>query len=203
MAAMMRERMVRIGNADFGIRANAAFAAEHHGGDACQVGLERDRLQIEHQLHIIAVLERNAGGLLGRRRDRIFLRGGDAHFDLADAGEILDPSCAGRPRPSSVIRRCASSRVWSRMLLRYSARRARTSAGRLGSTVPNSRSNTDRGFTSTGERRVRHSSRRGCWCRRSSNRYRSCPPCANPRSRAAATERASPSRSAAPRSGRR
>src|SRR5947207_967176 len=36
MPAMMRERMVRIGHADFRIRTNAAFAAEHHGGDARQ-----------------------------------------------------------------------------------------------------------------------------------------------------------------------
>ena len=50
---MMRQRMVRIGYADFGIRANAAFPAEHHGGNARQIGLERNRLQIEHQLHIV------------------------------------------------------------------------------------------------------------------------------------------------------
>ena len=55
---------------------------------------------------------------------------------------------AAAPKP--VMRRCASSRVWSRMLLRYRARRARASGDRFGSAVPNNCSKTDRGFTATG-----------------------------------------------------
>src|SRR5688500_1540915 len=61
---------------------------------------------------------------------------------------------------SSILRRSEAPRsattlpvlslVRSRMLLRYRARRARTSGDRLGSMVPNKRSNTDRGFTSGG-----------------------------------------------------
>src|SRR5438046_6363978 len=87
MAAMMRERMVRIGNADLRIRANAAFAAQHHGGDAGEIRLECDGLQIEHHLYVIPVLEGNSGGLLGGRRDGVSLGGGYTHFDLPNAGE--------------------------------------------------------------------------------------------------------------------
>ena len=70
---MVGQRMVRIGDPDFRISADASFPAQHHRGDACQVGLKRDHLQIEHQLHVILVLERNAGGLVRRRCQWIFL----------------------------------------------------------------------------------------------------------------------------------
>src|ERR1700733_5658303 len=52
------------------------------------------------------------------------------------------------PRSASSLREL--SWVRSRMLFRYSARRALVAGSRLGSSVPNRRSKTDRGFTSGG-----------------------------------------------------
>ena len=114
MAAMMRQRMVRIGNADFGIGAHAAFAAEHHGRDARQVGLERDRLQIEHQLHVVAST---------RTECRTACRSAASIGSFSDAAirisisrmpvrysSILRRSAA----PKSGIKRCACSRASGR-----------------------------------------------------------------------------------------
>src|SRR5262245_10161558 len=89
MAAVVRQRVVRVGDANLRVDANAAFAAQHHGGDAGEVGLERDGLQLEHQLDVGGIVERDAGRLLVRRRHRIALACRDLQLDLADAGEVL------------------------------------------------------------------------------------------------------------------
>jgi len=60
MAAVVGERMMRVRNSDLGVGSDAAFTPQHHGGDAGDVRLEGDRLEVEHQLHVLGVLERNA-----------------------------------------------------------------------------------------------------------------------------------------------
>ena len=45
VVAMVRQLMVRFGDADLIVTADARFAADHHGDDARQVGLERQGLQ--------------------------------------------------------------------------------------------------------------------------------------------------------------
>ena len=62
--AMVRERMMRIRDANLRVRAQAAFAPHHHRDDPRRVGLERDDLQIEHQVHVVTVLRRDAGRLV-------------------------------------------------------------------------------------------------------------------------------------------
>src|SRR5437868_3477784 len=74
MPTMVRERMVRVGDADLGIGTHAALAPQHHCRNACQVGLKRDRLQIEHQLHVLPVRKWDSRRLLQRRLYRILLR---------------------------------------------------------------------------------------------------------------------------------
>ena len=53
VAAMVRQRMMRVGHADFRVSTTAAFAADHHRRNSGEIGLECDRLQIEHQLHVL------------------------------------------------------------------------------------------------------------------------------------------------------
>ena len=61
----MRRRVERFRDAEHRERPVAHFARHHERGDAGDVGLERDRHQVEHQLGVLLVIVRNAAG---RRR---------------------------------------------------------------------------------------------------------------------------------------
>src|SRR5262249_57006573 len=89
MTAVVSERVMRVGNADLRIGADASLASHHHGRNAREVRLKTDYLKIEHQLYIILVLERNAGRLFRKRCDGIAFRGCDLRLHLSDPGEIL------------------------------------------------------------------------------------------------------------------
>ena len=51
---------MRFGHADLGVGALAGFASKLEGDDSSDVSLERQHLQVEHQLGVIAVTNRNA-----------------------------------------------------------------------------------------------------------------------------------------------
>ena len=82
---------MRIGHADLGIRAQAALAAEHERRDARQVGLERDRLHVEHQRRVVGEEHRHAARHLevGRHLARVALGDLDAALDLAHRCEVF------------------------------------------------------------------------------------------------------------------
>ena len=111
MAAMMSERMMRIGNADLRIGADASFAAQHHGRNAREVRLKGDRLKIEHQLHIILVLERNPRRFLRRRCHRIASPRLQSSISTSRMPVRYSSILRRSAGPRSTIRRWASSRV--------------------------------------------------------------------------------------------
>src|SRR5437660_1709539 len=53
--AVMRKRMMRIGHTDLRISAIAGFTRELEGDDACDIALESQDLQIEHQSNVVGV----------------------------------------------------------------------------------------------------------------------------------------------------
>lgn len=90
MTAVVSEGVVGVGDADFRIDADAAFAAHHHGGNAGEVGLEGDDLKVEHEADIVAEEEGDAARFFsGRDGNRILLGFADTLFDFADRGEIF------------------------------------------------------------------------------------------------------------------
>ena len=60
IAAVVRQRVVRIGDADLRIGAIAGLARELERDDARDVALQREHLQVEHQLRVIGIRGRHA-----------------------------------------------------------------------------------------------------------------------------------------------
>ncbi len=137
------------------------------------------------------------GGWIGSFSD-----GGDALFDFPDIGEVLIHSAAvggskGGHRLSAYRRgtdrecfcdteragRAPAGKGWDRQCRRAARKR---SADLLRPAAAN-----------------RDLSTTGCWCRRSSSRCRSCPPCGNPRSRSAEKRRGLSQPQSAPQPDRR
>ena len=91
VAAMVGERMVRVGNADLGIALQAPLASDHHGRDAREVGLEGHHLEVEHQLDVLGERRGDAGRLLDARRElgAFLFRPLQPPLDLPDRVEVL------------------------------------------------------------------------------------------------------------------
>ena len=58
IAAVVRQRMVRFGHADLGVRAVARLARQLERDHARDVALQRQHLQIEHQPRVVGVRRR-------------------------------------------------------------------------------------------------------------------------------------------------
>ncbi len=198
----MRRRVMRIGDADFGIAAIARFARELERDDAGDVPLQREHLQVEHQLRVIFVGRRHANRAIeiGQRVvERLRFGLLYAALDLAHGIEIFGHLGAiGRAELSLQARdvlahpveqagplaerRCAAPR---------SCRPRRTGARtRRADALPRAAASS---ATTT----------RGCSGRRRRSRCRTAPPLPSGPSPARATAAASPDPSAARRSGRR
>ena len=80
-----------VGDADFAIGARRAFARDQERQHARQVGLERDRHHVGHQLEVLGEIRRNAVRLVHVRIDLrvVLFRLFDLPLDLADRGEVL------------------------------------------------------------------------------------------------------------------
>src|SRR5258706_4291591 len=89
--AMVRERMMRVGDADLRIDPHASLAAEHQGRNTSQVGLKCDNLKVVHQLRIIRKSYWYTGGLFDRPRHPpgIFLSGLDSALALPDRRHVF------------------------------------------------------------------------------------------------------------------
>ena len=90
VATVVGEGVVRVGDFDLGVGTDAAFAADHHGADAGEVGLEGDGLEVEHQLDVVGKDEGDAGGFIevGELAGVLF-HGVHALFEVADGGEVF------------------------------------------------------------------------------------------------------------------
>ena len=144
IVAVMRQRMMRIGNADLRIGAVAGFARQLKRDDARDVALQRQQLQVEHQSGVVGVGRRHADGPI-EIGQRIVRRVGlgllNAPLDFADRVEILaDP--ARSAGPSVFLSRASSSVTESSRLARFFSA-ARRSA--MLPPSPNRLSNTIRG----------------------------------------------------------
>ena len=90
IVAVVRHRVMRLGQANLGVWAIHVFASHHQRADTCDVRLERQHLQVEHQLDVLLEGFGHAGRLLGQCKvpvGRFGLR--DALFDVANGVEIL------------------------------------------------------------------------------------------------------------------
>ena len=150
LVLMVRQRMVRVRDADLRIRAAADFAREHEGADAGQVGLVGQRQQVHHQLGVLAVVARHADRLIDDRQlpGALLLGHLDAPLGVADRLEVL-VELHLVARTDGLPRRSMSSPTKSRTLLSRVIRSSRAAWSVL-PLVPNSRSNTARGSFSIG-----------------------------------------------------
>ena len=91
LVLVMRQRVVRVGDADLRIGVSADFARQHEGADPGEVGLVGQREQVHHQLGVLGVVGRHADRLLDHRQlARVLLLGHlDAALDVAHRLEIL------------------------------------------------------------------------------------------------------------------
>src|SRR5713101_7241693 len=82
---------MRGGHAALAVDTDATFTSAHGGGDACEVCLKGDDLEVVHQLHVVGEGDGNSGGLLDTGRDGAIVGfgDGDALFNLADRVEIF------------------------------------------------------------------------------------------------------------------
>ena len=113
---VVRHRMVRVGHADLGIALGALLAADQIREHAGDVGLERQRLEVEHEAGVLGERIRNAHGtgealgevaFVGLRLDPL-----NPAFDLADRVEILaDAAPVAGPEPPLEPRHVLADRV--------------------------------------------------------------------------------------------
>ena len=83
--------MPRLRDADLRIGAGVLLLSHHERDHPCQVGLESQELQVEHQLQVVLELVRDALGLLHERQFHVELRlrNLDAPFDVPNGLRVL------------------------------------------------------------------------------------------------------------------
>src|SRR5216684_1096750 len=91
IAAVVRQRMMRLGNADLGISSRAGFASELKRDDPGDVSLQSQHLQVEHQARVVRISGRYAEGAvqIEARIGRLGLRLLNAALHFANRVEIL------------------------------------------------------------------------------------------------------------------
>ena len=123
VAAVVRQVVVAVGDADGPVAAVAAVVGEDERGDPRQVALERQREQVAHQPEVLLVVGRDAERPRVLRPAEVDRGPGavDPLLDLADAGEVLvelaavggaerRPGAVGRPRRRSRGCSCGADR---------------------------------------------------------------------------------------------
>ena len=88
---VVRERMVRVGHADLGVGAHAGLPHHQEREDACEVRLERQGLQVKHQLDVLLERGGNADRTIDEWQFPLHLLLGLVHaaFDVAHGVQIL------------------------------------------------------------------------------------------------------------------
>ena len=150
IVAVVRERVMRIGDADLRIRAVAGFARQLKRDDARDVALQRQQLQVEHQPGVVGVGGRHAERPI-EIGQRILLGGRfgllNAPLDVADRFQVLvDAVAIARAERVLQPREFFGHGIeQARPLLR-----ARRGARPVPPSSPNRFSNTIRGWASAG-----------------------------------------------------
>src|ERR1035441_8260225 len=101
LVAVVRERVMAVGNAQLPVRTRGAFAGHKEGDNPRQVGLEGDRDHAGHQTEMLGEIGRDAVRFVHWRIDLPVVRLGtlDLALDFADGGEILvEFAPVGRPK---------------------------------------------------------------------------------------------------------
>ena len=91
VAAVVREVVVSLGNADEGVALGAPLVGVHEGADPGDVALEGEDHEVEHQADVLLVVLGDAVGT-GDAVEvdlRPFLGTGDPDFQVADAGQVF------------------------------------------------------------------------------------------------------------------
>ena len=159
-----------------------------------EIGLERDDLEVEHQVDVVGVEHRDAGRLVDAGRE---VRSGPSRpVSMRCSISRTDDRYSSSLRRSVGAEICRSASTCaratrSRMLRRYCSRRARASGRGSVSMSPNSRSKTSAGIRLRGHRRGRPAPGEAVRVGAANSRNRSCRPCASRRSRARARRSAS------------
>src|SRR5262249_51137718 len=91
IVAMMCERMMRIGYADFRVNSGAAFPSNHERRYSSQISLKCHQLEVIHQLCILRKSERDAAGLVDLRLEVtvVLLSRFDSPLDLAYRDQVF------------------------------------------------------------------------------------------------------------------
>ena len=175
---MMRDRVVRLVDADLRIRPAADLTTHHERDDARQVALVRQHLQVEHQLRVLVVACRHAGRLRDHRHRDVLraLRFGqlDPAFDVADRFQIVRQLRRGRCAPSRRCRLVVFSSTESRML-RSAAQPSRRARWRRSSRLRRTAARTRPAGCSPSAAAWWRCATRSCSCSRSCSRCRTSP----------------------------
>ena len=97
----MRQRMEPFGDAEVRVGPHARFAIHRERDDARDVGLERQRHQVEHQLEVLGDVVRRADRRVRNIQPRHVLLRRHLHapLDLADRVEVVaDDDAVATPR---------------------------------------------------------------------------------------------------------
>ena len=119
---VVRQRVVRLRHADLRVGARALLLADHERDDAGQVGLEREELQVEHQLQVILEDRGRAPRLAQLRQFEVvlLLRPLDAPFHVADRfGVLVQLHLVVRAQLALQIRQLAGHRVEQALVLAH------------------------------------------------------------------------------------
>ena len=122
LVLVVRERVVRVGDADLGVGPRADLAAHHERGHAGEVDLVGQHLQVEHQLDVLGEGGGNALGLgeLGQVEVLPLLGPLDAALDVAHALEVLvDLEAVGGPDLVLEVGDLPGHRVENRAVARH------------------------------------------------------------------------------------
>ncbi len=89
--AVVRNRVMRVGDTDLAVGSHAGFAPQLEARDASKIGLIGQYLHVEHQLHVVGVFLRNAGRFVdaGCELLVIALRNLNTAFNFANARQVL------------------------------------------------------------------------------------------------------------------
>ena len=201
LVLVVRDGVVRVRDADGGIRPVAQLAADQEGDHACDVGLPGEELQVEHQIDVLleGVGDTEGHREVGRRLQVAPLRPLDAALHVPDRVEVLrHPARVGRTDGPLQAGGVAEHRIEDAAVLLQAWRAARPAC-------PRSRTGAGRPCAGRSRRGAAWSAcaTTACSCRRRRSRCRSSRPGRSSPGPAPATRAASRGRAPPPRSGRR
>ena len=92
IVAVVRQRVVRLGNADFRVGTVAGFTSKLKRDDSSDITLQRENLQVEHQLRVFGIRSGDTNGTIEIRQRLVLcvrFRLLDSPFNFPHAGEVV------------------------------------------------------------------------------------------------------------------